>query len=868
MMRYIKTICCVVMLCSSVVAFAQDEEQISVVCEAYSEPAMVEQGKEKVRTRIAAAFAVFPNALAAEIKQEFDKWDKMAKGNPNDLEYAYGKIDQWKRKYGLNKTRKNGIFTQKMLPGRSIVVLDNDGNCWVVPVVAGKERYETVAKVNALQGEVKAIGKDRRTSVPVSWDTEDGNQVFNVKLSVDEDLLKEDSRLMVKCVALDCQTEDTVDYCMTLVYEGDKYHVLQDKRKDYDFFAKDSVARVYRSTFDNLNWEDGQLKIDTFVVFKKPVASKSYRPLTQFNIENYHRSYKKGEERGGCLSIRPFKFLNFSASVPEMELNEAFKAEEEVTDKKIERDLDLKFVTGRAELRDDSLNEVQANAIIEELKSYGTRLVDPEIIGSASPEGSNATNQSLARQRADFARRMILPHLVKGISISTDIKVYTWSDVADRLEQNGMKPQADAVRAKIQEIGADQDSPLDRAIYALSCYNDTIKPLLQTFQIMKCSYNYIKEHVFTPEEVVEEYKNFKDEYRLGRKQFTSGDYYNLFAQIEDSVDRDTLTNMAYRYLTRKGYDYRFDPLTPYVFDLKQRMNQKMGLADTIMLGQFIDVENSNVTHFETDKKANKIIDGIQVRVNYSGHIVTQAISYFLLQKFAPSQSYIDWLKSQGAMVPGLENLEHYMNVKSLSALSQHTNLTPEQERKLKLAKDHVLGASVENRAILYTELSDWASPAEAEKWVDMLEDSNPKKWYLKGIIWARKVKGKKGLLEFSQPDLTPYMTEQEQVAAEDLDIVNVPHYLAYFHQCFKMRPEYRNYYFNDGHIDENERMDFPYTRQQVAAYDLLFKILQKRDAENREKHMEDEDMNGEETESVETPVAPETPAEVAATGNN
>jgi hypothetical protein len=63
-------------------------------------------------------------------------------------------------------------------------------------------------------------------------------------------------------------------------------------------------------------------------------------------------------------------------------------------------------------------------------------------------------------------------------------------------------------------------------------------------------------------------------------------------------------------------------------------------------------------------------------------------------------------------------------------------------------------------------------------------------------------------------------------------------------------------------------MDFPYTRQQVAAYDLLFKILQKRDAENREKHMEDEGMNGEDIETVETPTATETPTEVAATGNN
>ena len=842
MMRYIKLVCSVVLLCFALTASAQEDEgQISVVCEAFSTPSMGPKAGEK--TRIAAAFNVFTTAMAADIKKEFDRWDNEIKKNPNNQEYAYAKIEQWKRKYGLNKVRKNGIFTRKMLPGRSIVVVDAQDNCWVVDVMPGREKYETVAKVVSLDGEVNAIGKDRRTTVPVSWDTEDGNQVFNIKFGVDEKLLKDDARLIVRCVALDCQTEDTVDYTMTLVYEGGTYHVLQDKRKDYDFNEKDSLSRVYRSTFDNLTWDDGQLRVDTFVVFKKPNSRKSYRPLTQYTVEDYHTQFKYDEVRGGCLSIRPFKFLDFSTSVPEMELHENFKADEEVQDIKIERDLDLRFVTGRATLREDSVNDIQSAALIAELKSYGSRLVDPKIIGSASPEGADANNKSLAQQRADVARRMILPHLVKGINVSTDIKVYTWVDVANRMEQIGLKEQADAVRSKIEEIGADKDIPLDRAIYSLSCYNDTIKPLLQTFQIMKCGYSYVKEHIYTPEEVLQEFNLHKEAYRTGKKQFTSGDYYNLFAQVEDSVDRDTLTNMAYRFLTRPGYDYRFDPLTPYVFDRKQRMCQNMGLADTLMLGQFIDVENDKITHLESDTKANKMVDGVQVRINYSGHIVTQAISYFLLQKFGPSQSYIDWLKGANAMVPGLENIEHFMNVKTLSALSQHANLTPEQEQKLKVAKDHVLGSSIENKAILYTELSDWAAPAEAEKWVDMLDDDNPKKWYLKGILWARKVKGKKGLLDMTQPDLTPYIDDESQADTEDEDLLQVPHYLAYFHHCFKLRPEYRNFYFNDGHIDENQRMDFPYTRSQVPAYEKLFKLLQKRDAESRAKHMENEGMD-------------------------
>ena len=138
MMRYIKLVCCVAFLCFAISVTAQEDEgQISVVCEAFSTPSMGPKAGEK--TRIAAAFNVFTTAMAADIKKEFDRWDNEIKKNPNNQEYAYAKIEQWKRKYGLNKVRKNGIFTRKMLPGRSIVVVDAQDNCWVVDVVPGRE---------------------------------------------------------------------------------------------------------------------------------------------------------------------------------------------------------------------------------------------------------------------------------------------------------------------------------------------------------------------------------------------------------------------------------------------------------------------------------------------------------------------------------------------------------------------------------------------------------------------------------------------------------------------------------------------------------------------------------------------------------
>ena len=155
----------------------------------------------------------------------------------------------------------------------------------------------------------------------------------------------------------------------------------------------------------------------------------------------------------------------------------------------------------------------------------------------------------------------------------------------------------------------------------------------------------------------------------------------------------------------------------------------------------------------------------------------------------------------------------------------------------------MLGLSDENKAILYTEIPEWGTPQQAEDYVDLLEDNNPKKWYLKGILWSRKK-------DQPQPLLTDYetvdsvATDSADVAPESLypeldgaeeDASQVKHYLAYFHHAFRMQPKYLRLYYGDGQIDEETRKKYKYTRKDVPEYERLFTLLQRRDAQRREK---------------------------------
>lgn len=325
---------------------------------------------------------------------------------------------------------------------------------------------------------------------------------------------------------------------------------------------------------------------------------------------------------------------------------------------------------------------------------------------------------------------MIVNYLPRRQQLSSDYKVYTWSDVADSLENRGMKAQANEIRGIIESIGEKNDVALFRTIQKLPYYgSDTIQTILTNQRMMQCSYSYIIERVFTSEEVVDEWHNNKRDYLQGKKHFSSGDFYNLFSNIQDSTDVDSITILAYKEL-KKNPTWFVDRLSPYILNQMQRLQQRLGMADTLMLKPYLRTDPSDSIGIEVFKN----FEGIPVKLNRRDLLLTQAMSYYQMQKFSDALSIFEWLKSENKTLPGMERLENFMNIRSLYG----KELTAEQEVKLKRAKDYVLSLSDENKAILYTEIPEWSTPQEAEDYVDLLDDNNPKKWYLKGILWSRK----------------------------------------------------------------------------------------------------------------------------------
>ena len=825
-----------------------------------------ENGKD-IHERV--EYTMLTKAEAQKAKAAFDKLTGDGDKSQSIKEDEIEAIDRLKRKYGFvkkNTTRASGRFSINaattlcllFITGQESKVSD------IIEIVEGKTEYDVVINVQRLREVVKQGNAVEREFIGGgNGDTGDGNCYFHISLNIPKGYGKESSRLIIQTYAVDCQTDDTLAYCDPLVYEGREYHTLQNRRMDYDYFANDKLAGAYHDRMEITS--DDWIRIDTTVVYQKPDKNLTYRGPYTYVLEDYHHVYKRGGWGGTCLVERPFKFLDFTPALAEIPLTEEFREDAQSQFGQENRDLQLRFVVGKDVLEEDSMNQVNIDKLISELRSYGEKLVAPKIQGYASPDGGMKVNQDLALRRAQYAARIIQRYLPAGTTVSSSSSVYTWNDVADALAKKGLQDYADQVRA----IAARTDSP-DRELKMLDFYATDVEPILESMRAMRASYQYLRAKVLTAEEAVEEYYSHKRDYQLGKKKFSNGDFWNIYNNLNDEAEADSLTLLAYNYITKDPEYATENIIAPYVANRYAIYNLNKGTPNARILEPFIDLSYHNVNA----KKA--IDDFLTITINRKEILLNQAVTYFQEQKLDSALFFINWLHKANVSDVTLDNMEKYMNLKRLHAIH---NKTFQERQTYEAAKKFVLSVSDENKAILYTEIPDWGMTDEAMKYVDKMPDNSAKKWYLKALLWVDKAgKEPRDFDESEKVDDTPgfklltpaeedslmvsdpgeynkYMADlvawqnqcdsikaaRPQKADDGIDIEDIPYYLAYFQHAFELEPLFKRIYFTEGHVSEDMRKLYKYKNKNIPAYRKLFRLLYEQDQKRKENELE---LNG------------------------
>ena len=783
-------------------------------------------------------------------------------------------LDALLKSSGINSilgAARKGNFTETVVPGGAIfAILPDEVEVVIIPISAGKKKYRYIGTDRArskwpsncdgvgflFQLLDEATGYGRRaetdTIAPPIGRKHRGYQIFPISFSLLSEYSRKDCRLIVQPYAVDCSNNDTLAYLRPIVYESPNYHELQDKRKYFDFFKVDPLAIGYDSTHVIIEGE--KIRVEDTVWFHMPDIKGHYMCPYNISLEDYHHQYHTRSVEGSPLEINPFKFLDFTAALGEMELTDEFQKPAESKFGKDAKALKLQFESGKDVFIDDSANWAQLDEMVKYLDDYGDNLIKFDIEGFASPEGSYATNERLARKRAENAANAIRQRMRKRVNNPNyKVTVCTWEDVVTELKRRGKMEDA----AVVQELIDTKKGDIYGAVKALPQYEEVILPVLESQRRMSCSIMFQRAHVLENEEAAEQYYKNKLLPESDKWKFSEGDFYNLLYYVTDSADLDTITVMAYEYCKRNP-EYLSMKLSPYVANRMAMIAIKRGTPDPTILDPFLDY-STRAVHFK------RAVDELTtITVNRREHLMNQSIVYFMQEKVDTAQHWLDKLMDI-KLVPvnlrpnGAEALQKFIDFESL-----HADREPDEEEKYQEAKNFVLSVSDENKAILYTEIPEWKEPFLAEKYTNLMDDENPKKWYLKGLQWASEEKIKSQSLDGLLPntdsgefhklseeeasklfgiDLANYQAElkaweesrnKNDDSEDSINVSNIPFFFAYFQHCFDMEPSFQRYYYQDGHLLPQFRRAHKYKVKQIPAYRKLFELLKKKDDETRQ----------------------------------
>lgn len=740
------------------------------------------------------------NAVAAQAGQN-------TAGNLPDVEAWHKMVTAKKLKFF--SSRAGGQFTiLNAQEGQAVLITtyspaedfsEDDAMDTIIVIKKGVTDYNIVLRksfdksIHQLEGVVKTAKIKDTIQITPAAAIDDGKSLFiPIDIKFPAGYLTKTSRLLIQPCAVNCQNEDTVAYVPGLVFEGETYHKLQNKRMRYDYMKNDNLNYAYREA---PMWETKAFEYHTMIQFPKPNRKLTYKtPYRVMIADANHVWFDREYSTSSCGMKSIFKFIDLGIATADMDPEE-FRVEAEDNLVRDKRDLHLKFQVGKDVLLNDSSNNQQINDLLDILNSLGSRLNKVRIMGTASPEGGYEANKRLAELRASYSKNYMRSH-TRGMDYNIGelpAKVYSWDDVAKELERRNMNSEAADIRARMGSNGYGGDA----AIRDLSYYHSLIEPILDDMRSMSVTYNYERLHKMTATEALHEYYKRKDDLMRGRgEDFSDGDYFNLLTTVKDSLELENITDLAYRSML-KNPGYTREKYSMFICNKMAILNARRGTPDADVLRPFIN------THFK--KIADKEFSG-KVQVNRREILINQIITYLLLEQRDTALSYLDaWFSSEVERNnPKVERMRRFVDFKELFIPYTAQSLSDADQKRFVDALQFVYDCAPDNKAILYAEAHNelHCDLNEADELVSQMKDNNPRKWYLKGIIYAEKEKQK--------------ARDAKQSASY------IPEYMCYFHHSFELDPSLKYLYFKEGNIDDELRKRYHYRKDLIPLYQQMF----------------------------------------------
>ena len=438
------------------------------------------------------------------------------------------------------------------------------------------------------------------------------------------------NRILVLPSIIDCETGDTVEHLMPASYEGKSYHKNNSKKKGADAIMTNNFIKH----IEDLDHDDmGNIMIDSIIKYKKPTSKKYYRCSFKFYIEDAKHVLYEMEEPGTCERTIPF--ANITMDLPlteefyESPLEKPFDASES---------LDFNFKHGTAEIIEDAAYNAsmqKLRELISDIEGKGGMILSADLSAYASPDGNDKINKDLADKRAKSAKEKISIGSLAKIQIKTIPYIDTWYHTAEMLEDAEHPAEAQVIRDALERHNKNSQAAY-QDIRKCPTYADVIKPTLQKQCRIEFSARYWGKRLLTPKEAVAAYKENKNGI------FSNGDYFNIYAELNDSAETDELTEIVYNRIIKKGEQYD-RPIATYVMNKMAMLSIKRSTPDSTILMPLI---NENINKLNVIKNDPEGIKDSYIQ-NRPEVLLNQAIIYYMMGDINKAAEFIHILDING-----------------------------------------------------------------------------------------------------------------------------------------------------------------------------------------------------------------------------
>ena len=398
---------------------------------------------------------------------------------------------------------------------------------------------------------------------------------------------------------------DTLEFRKSVVMDGQDYHATQLRRMGYEG-SRDplfDVARQFPALTDSTD--------RAYITDKIVKGKKTKGGLIKANIwfEDYNHVYFTDtiEVEDMRRLARPMQFLDYSIESMSLDPKDPLYVKEpRVVKMDAELNLSINFAVGKASIDPADTVSMQMldnlrTLVYNVTHTAGSELRGYKITGVASPEGSYAKNQALARERMHYIKHAVDAEIPPSATIHykhepiVDASVAGWDDLADTLaKDSAYVAYADEIREIVKRYPGSMDQQAAK-IRQLPYYNTVVKDNLYRLRRVSFSYSQSVHRAMTVDEMFDKLRNdpaFKT--NKAGEQFMP---YEFWVMLQHATDTTELESLCRRAITLDASQQsRREFRWPLPANILASSLLKRGQADTTILAPFI---------FEDEDRCNR-----------------------------------------------------------------------------------------------------------------------------------------------------------------------------------------------------------------------------------------------------------------------